>query len=89
MANSGQTQNAAGFVMYGGGTMALVSPNAFTGPITISNGTVLLASSALNGGSAGSLGSLTAPGVYVSTSSNLANITNYGTCSTIAAQPLS
>ncbi len=42
MANSGNTQNAAGIVKGGSGTMEMTATNIFTGPISVTNGTLLL-----------------------------------------------
>ncbi len=50
MVNANASQNSTGFVLTGGGTMELTGTNIFTGPITISNGTVIV-------GGAGQLGS--------------------------------
>ena len=78
LANSGNTAGAAGYVLTGGGTMALTGGNVFTGPVVISNGTVMLANNAAFvephtassvPATAGSLGS----GSYAG------NITNFGT----------
>ena len=40
--NSESSQNAAGFIKNGLGTMALTGANLFTGPVTINQGTVIL-----------------------------------------------
>ncbi|MGA2558011.1 MAG: autotransporter-associated beta strand repeat-containing protein, partial [Verrucomicrobiota bacterium] len=42
MANSANTQNAAGFVKGGSGAMEITATNIFTGPISVTNGTVIL-----------------------------------------------
>ena len=55
LVNSGGSQNATGFVLNGGGVLALNDSNIFTGPVTLSNGVARLNAAEI-AGTSGPLG---------------------------------